>query len=157
MNDIVVDSSVVARWILPEADSAQAQRLITGAATAGTRLIVLDLVLSEVANAIWKRQRQRLITVDEARTFLVALLRAPVHVEPAVHLLGTALEIAIKYDRAIYDALFVRWRRTMAWPASRPTNRSLTPRMRTFRTSCCCEIGAKLKAMRRYPDPRPKR
>jgi hypothetical protein len=54
MSDIVVDSSVVAKWILPEPDSAQSKRLITEVAQKGERLIVLDLVFVEVANAIWK-------------------------------------------------------------------------------------------------------
>jgi predicted nucleic acid-binding protein len=56
MSDTVVDSSVVAKWILPEADSDQAQRLLSEKAK-GDGLIVLDLVFPEVANAIWKRWR----------------------------------------------------------------------------------------------------
>ncbi len=107
MSDIVVDSSVVAKWVLPEADSAKAQHLITQAGTTDGRLIVLDLVFPEVANAIWKRQRQRLITSREAADFLGALSKCPVQVEPAIRLLDSAFEIAVKYDRAIYDALFV--------------------------------------------------
>lgn len=38
---------------------------------------------------------------------LADLIVAPVHIEPAPRLLTAALEIAIQYDRAIYDALFV--------------------------------------------------
>jgi predicted nucleic acid-binding protein len=107
MSDIVVDSSVVAKWILPEADSERAQHLITQTAGTSDRLIVLDLIFPEVANAIWKRHRQKLITSSEADSFLSALARCPVHVEPAAGLLASAFEIAVKYDRAIYDALFV--------------------------------------------------
>jgi len=107
MSDIVVDSSVVAKWLLPESDSAQAQRLITESAAAGDRLNVLDLAFPEVANAIWKRCRQKLLLPDEARQFVDALLRSPVHVEPAARLLPAAFEIASKYDRAVYDALCV--------------------------------------------------
>jgi predicted nucleic acid-binding protein len=107
MSDIVVDSSVVAKWILPEADSERAQDLITQTTGSGDRLIVLDLMFPEVANAIWKRHRQRLITRSEADSFLGALARCPVYVEPAARLLVSAFEIAVKYDRAIYDALFV--------------------------------------------------
>jgi predicted nucleic acid-binding protein len=107
MNDIVVDSSVVAKWILPESDSPKAHQLVSEIALQGGRLIVLDLALAEVANAIWKRYHQRLATADESRQFLVSLFRAPVHVEPFNPLLSQALEIAMKYDRAIYDALFV--------------------------------------------------
>jgi predicted nucleic acid-binding protein len=67
----------------------------------------LDLVFPEVANAIWKRQRQKLITLDEAERLLDGLMRAPVFVEPAMRLLPSAFQVATKYDRAVYDALFV--------------------------------------------------
>jgi predicted nucleic acid-binding protein len=107
MSDTVVDSSVVAKWVLPESDSAQAQRLITEIALKGERLLVLDLAFAEVGNAIWKRHHRALATLDEARQFLDELLRCPVHVEPSTRLLKPALEIACKYDRSIYDALFV--------------------------------------------------
>lgn len=107
MSDLVVDSSVVAKWILPEADSAKAQQLVVQTAAAGERLIVLDLAFAEVANAIWKRQRQQLIDLSESRKLLEALVRSPVAVQPAISLLASAFEIAAKYDRAIYDALFV--------------------------------------------------
>ena len=107
MSDTVVDSSVVAKWILPEPDSAQADRLIAEVAMKGERLIVLDLAFVEVANAIWKLHHRGLATLDQARLFLDKLLHIPVHVEPANRLLKPALEIAAKYHRAVYDALFV--------------------------------------------------
>jgi predicted nucleic acid-binding protein len=107
MSDTVVDSSVVAKWILPEPDSAQAQRLIAEVALRGERLIVLDLAFAEVTNAIWKRYHRGLAPLDEARALLDDLLQSPVHVELANRLLKSALDIAAKYDRAVYDALFV--------------------------------------------------
>jgi predicted nucleic acid-binding protein len=63
MTDTVVDSSVVAKWILPEADRAQADRLIDEVALIGQRLIALDLAFVEVANAIWKRHHRGLATL----------------------------------------------------------------------------------------------
>ncbi len=107
MSDLVVDSSGVAKWILPEADSAKAQHLLTQAAATGSELVVLDLVFPEVANAIWKRQRQHLITPKEAEGFLDALRRIPIRIEAAITFLPNAFDIAVKYDRAVYDALFV--------------------------------------------------
>jgi len=107
MSDTVVDSSVVAKWILPEPDSAHAERLIAEVALKGERLIVLDLAFVEVTNAIWKRHHRGLATLDETRQGLDKLLRIPVHVEAAVRLLKPGLEIAAKYHRAVYDALFV--------------------------------------------------
>ena len=107
MSDVVVDSSVVAKWIIAEPDSPQAQRLISEVALKGDRLIVLDLAFVEVANAIWKLHHRGLATLDETRQFLDKLLRIPVHVQPANRLLKPALEIAAKHHRAVYDALFV--------------------------------------------------
>jgi predicted nucleic acid-binding protein len=107
MNDVVIDSSVVAKWFLAEADSAQALRLVTEIPAAGGRLIVLDLVLPEVGNAIWKNHRLKVITLAEARKGLAALQSVPFHLEPAARLMDEGFEIAVKYDRAIYDALFV--------------------------------------------------
>ncbi len=107
MSDLVLDSSVVAKWILPEADSLAAQRLITDVAMKGERLFVLDLAIIEVANAIWKRHHQSQITSVNARRLLARLWQMPVRTQPATALLASALEIAIKHDRAVYDALFV--------------------------------------------------
>ncbi len=107
MSDTVVDSSVVAKWLLPESDSAQAQRLITEVALKGERLIVVDLAYCEVTNAIWKRHHRGLATLIEARLLLDELLRIPVQAQGSCRLLAPALEIAAKYDRSIYDALFV--------------------------------------------------
>jgi Raf kinase inhibitor-like YbhB/YbcL family protein len=107
MSDTVADSSVVAKWVLPEPDSGQAQRLISEVVLRGHRLIVLDLALVEVANAIWKQYYRKVATLAEARHFLNELLRSPVHIEPAQRLLPAALEIAAKYGRAVYDALFI--------------------------------------------------
>jgi predicted nucleic acid-binding protein len=107
MSDMLVDSSVVAKWILPEADSAHAQLLVSDSAQRNDRLVILDLAYSEVANAIWKQHYRGLATLAEARVFLDSLLHCPVHVVSAVRLLPIAFEIAAKYQRSIYDSLFV--------------------------------------------------
>ena len=116
MSDTVVDSSVVAKWVLPEPDSDQAHRLISEIALKGDRLIILDLALAEVANAIWKRYHRGLVTLDESQQLLDKLLRSPVDVEPAADLLKPALEIAARHDRAVYDALFIALSQDLGLP-----------------------------------------
>lgn len=107
MSDVAVDSSVAAKWVLPEPDSTQALRLISEVALAGGRLVVLDLAFAEISNAIWKRLHRGLASPAEARQFLDQLLRSPVHVEPAHRLIRPAFDIAARYTRSVYDALFV--------------------------------------------------
>lgn len=106
MNGVVVDSSVVAKWVLPEAEEEIAARLL---ATAGklNRLIVVDLAYIEVTNAIWSRYRRKLIDIVEVQTASQLLFQVAVETERANSLLESALQIGIRYDRAIYDALFV--------------------------------------------------
>jgi predicted nucleic acid-binding protein len=107
MSDIVIDSCVVAKWVLPEADSKQAMRLFHNTVGRGERLVVLDVALVEAANAVWKKSHRRLISLEEARRYLGELLEMPIQTRAANTLLATAMDIAVKYDCSIYDALFV--------------------------------------------------
>jgi predicted nucleic acid-binding protein len=107
MSDVVVDSCVVAKWFLIEPDTIQANQLMADVTDKGGRLVVLDLVLSEVVNAIWKRCHRGIMTLDEARRAIDDLLACPVHLEPARAVLKPGFEIAAKYHRSGYDALFV--------------------------------------------------
>ena len=107
MNDWVVDSSVVAKWVLAEPDSAQALRVVTDTAARGGKLHVLDLAIVEVANVIWTRYHRRLLTPPESLQALLLLQQAAVQVVPCLPLLPPAFAIATQFDVAVYDALFV--------------------------------------------------
>ncbi|HUO07285.1 MAG TPA: type II toxin-antitoxin system VapC family toxin [Phycisphaerae bacterium] len=110
MNELVVDSCVVAKWILPETDSLQAQRLVTDAGTSSMKLVVLDLAFAEVSNAIWKRHRQKGISLERARELvreLEALHSLPLQIEISQKFIRPAFEIATQYGRSMYDALFL--------------------------------------------------
>lgn len=106
-SDVVIDSCVVAKWILPETDSHKAQQVLSDIAQSGGRAIVLDFALLEVANAIWKQLHRGLITRDEAPQFLSDLETLPVLVQPARSHLRLAFAIADQCDRSLYDALCV--------------------------------------------------
>lgn len=107
MNDVVVDSSVVAKWIIPEPDSDRALSLLATGVAGQRRLIVLDLAYPEAANAVWNRYRQRLISSTTAEAWLQDLVACPTTIESSALLMQAALHIAMRYDRTVYDALFV--------------------------------------------------
>lgn len=107
MSDHVVDSSVVVKWVLPEPDSPDADRFAADVRSRRERLVILDLAQVETANAIWKRFHRGLITFAEAQQLTDVLMRLPVVVERVSPLLLAGQDLALKYDRAIYDALFV--------------------------------------------------
>ena len=129
MSDWIVDSSVVAKWVLPEPDSPKAHALLSQTAVSNGELVIVDLAFPEVANAIWKRHR-KIITLTEAEAFLTALTQLPVRVEPAVQVLEKAFDIAVRYDRSVYDALFValvRERGSRGVTADEPLVNALKP------------------------------
>lgn len=115
-SNVIVDSCVAVKWVLSESDSVQADALVADAAAQGFRLVLLDIAFPEIANAIWKRFHRKLILVDEARKYLDDLLAINVLVEPIKPLLKPALEIAMRYDRAFYDAAFVGLVQHLALP-----------------------------------------
>ncbi len=106
-SDVVIDSCVAAKWVISEADSAQADRLIQEVPAKGGKLLGLDLAFNEVANAIWKRFHRGLLTAAEASKAIDDFLAIPFGIEPSQPLLRRALEIAMQFDRAFYDAAFV--------------------------------------------------
>ncbi len=128
MSNLVADSSVLAKWILPEVDSPLALRVLTETLQQGNQVIILDLAMIEVANAIWKRHHQGIATLDQCRQFLSLLKNAPVQIEPAIRLIEAAWEIAAQYDCAVYDSLFVALSKDLGIPgitADEPLHRAI--------------------------------
>ena len=107
MPDVVVDSSVAVKWFLTEPDTPAALRVYDQTTHAGNRLIVLDLALVEIANAIWKRLHRRVMARTQVDERLAAVLGSPVEIRPAAPLLRSAVAIAADHGRSVYDALFV--------------------------------------------------
>jgi predicted nucleic acid-binding protein len=67
MNDaIVVDTSVVVKWLIDEDRTPNADALYLDATRTRTRLTAPSLLPSEVANAIYQRFRRRDIPAEEA-------------------------------------------------------------------------------------------
>jgi predicted nucleic acid-binding protein len=107
MNDWLVDTSVIVKWVLAENDSAQALRVVADTAAAGGKLHVLDIALIEAANVVWTRLHRRLLTLAEAQQALALLHQAPVQLTASLPLLDQAFALAARIDIAVYDALFV--------------------------------------------------
>ena len=128
MSDQVVNSSVIVKLILPEGDSDRAQRVETDVRGRGGRLVILDLALIEVTNAIWTRYHRGLLSLAEVRLHFGRLMAIPAHIERAVPHLMVAIEIAVRYERSVYDSLFIALRQQMGLPgvtADEPLHRTV--------------------------------
>src|SRR5262249_23550736 len=107
MPDLILDSCVMVKWVVPEADSALADQVVTDAAHDGRRLIALDFGLTEVGNSLWKQHQRGLLSAGEVTRLYGLVIGRPLHIEPALPRLPTALDLATRYDRSVYDCLFV--------------------------------------------------
>lgn len=100
---IVVDASIAIKWYLPEVYDTKALRLLSGHYI----LLVPDLLFPEVGSILRKRIRSGEMTDTEGEAVLQALGKLPLIVHPSWPLILSALEIAYRSSRTVYDSLYL--------------------------------------------------
>ena len=107
MIDFVVDSSIVAKWVIDEPGSEQARELI--APTFFLR--APDLIVSELTNVLWKKAARLDLSKEQVIERLDTILRD--HIDVTVHLLPArilsrrALQIALATGRSGSDCRYL--------------------------------------------------
>lgn len=109
---IVLDASVALKLLLPEADSAAALRLLDNPIV----LVAPDILPVELAAAIAKYHRRRLITLDEARASAAAAGRVVTDLHPSRDLLAPAFELSLLLRHGVYDCLYLVLARRLSAP-----------------------------------------
>jgi predicted nucleic acid-binding protein len=99
----VVDASVAVKWLIPEHGSDSADRLLAG----GEPLIAPELVLVEVANALWKKVTRREVSSGEARRALDMLRGGALETRPTAPFVRRALDLASQLRHPVYDCVYV--------------------------------------------------
>lgn len=99
---VVVDASVAVKWLIPEPDSAVAERLCEGRS-----LIAPELIEVECANILWKHVRRGEIPRIDAFTGIQDLRRSPLGLVRDSELLIEAQGLANDFDHPIYDCLYL--------------------------------------------------
>ena len=99
----VVDASVAVKWFIHEPDRPAARRLLEPK----SRLIAPDLIVAEVASAMWKRvvagdgdARQAPLTAASLPRFFARLM-------PLAPLAARAVEIAAELRHPVYDCFYL--------------------------------------------------
>lgn len=109
-NIVVVDTSVVIKWMIDEPDSATAVALVIKWFNEGTRIVAPALLAYEVANVLHQRVRQGNITIEEAERTLIYLLEEALILEfsQSAALSIRAMQLARLYSLpAAYDPHFL--------------------------------------------------
>lgn len=103
MSRFVVDASVAIKWFLPEPNSADADRLLSG----NFQLLAPDLLAPEVGNILWKRIMRSELTVQKAHVIMRGLESLPVTLRSAGDLAENAMTVACGLKRSFYDSLYL--------------------------------------------------
>lgn len=110
MSEFVVDASVAAKWVLPSTQEpliSEASQLLDRYARTELLLLVPEIFWAEIGNILWKAVRRSRCTSDLALAGLRSLRNLDLPTFPNSPLLEKSLEIAIRYDRSVYDSLYV--------------------------------------------------
>jgi predicted nucleic acid-binding protein len=110
LNAYVLDASVAAKWFLPaeqEPFSAESLRILEGYSKGRIQMMVPDLFWPELGNVLWKAVRLKRISSASAAEAIAALVERRLPTAPTSPLLKDAFAIAARFDRAVYDCIYV--------------------------------------------------
>jgi predicted nucleic acid-binding protein len=103
----VVDASTAVRWVLPTPLQAKALKLRADYQQTIHELIAPSHFPGEIASALTKAERQKLIPVGDAHLLIQDILNTP----PALHAIDSlfyrAVEISSRTRSGFYDCLYV--------------------------------------------------
>jgi predicted nucleic acid-binding protein len=103
----VLDTSAALCWVLPRPHSSNAQRLRADFQNGVHELIAPSIFPGEVAGALTKAERQKLISVGDARPLLSRILRTMPLLFPYEPLLDRAVDVSSQTRGGLYDCLYV--------------------------------------------------
>jgi len=110
LNTLVLDASIAVKWALPLAREPlmnEALRLLKRYADGEVEFIVPDVFWAELGNVLWRGTRQQRWRRDQAETVFADMKERDFDTVPSLILLPEALTIAFRYDRSVYDCLYV--------------------------------------------------
>jgi predicted nucleic acid-binding protein len=104
MTGFVVDASIAVKWVVEEADSEAAARLLEGEAV----LLAPDLLYAEAANALWALSRRGDVAPADVREALAVLADVPLHIASSMRqLMPAATRLAQDLDHPVYDCFYL--------------------------------------------------
>ena len=103
----VLDASAALCWVLPRPNSGKALQLRADVQNAVHERIAPSIFSGEVASALTKAERQKLIAVGDAHPLLGRVMRTPPVMHPFEPLLDRAVHISSQTRSGLYDCLYV--------------------------------------------------
>jgi predicted nucleic acid-binding protein len=102
---LVIDTSIVVKWYLPENGSEEASRIREECERTGTAIMMPELVRAELANAIWSHKQ---LKPEEKRGIVHHFLDMPFDIMPMEpELVQKAFDLACELDATVYDCMYL--------------------------------------------------
>jgi predicted nucleic acid-binding protein len=105
--NVVVDASVVVKWLVAESDTDKAEALLESYRLGYNVLLAPELLALEVASVLWRRVRQGILLAREAESLFAYFNRIGPVLRPHLDLSGSAFELALAYQHSVYDCLYL--------------------------------------------------
>jgi predicted nucleic acid-binding protein len=102
VNTLVVDASIVVKWVVEEDSTPEALVLRQKA-----RLIAPDLLVAECANILWKKVQKGELLKAEAIVAARLLQGAELELLPMRSLFEAATRMSIEIDHPAYDCVYL--------------------------------------------------
>lgn len=106
---LVVDASVAVKWVLPEEGHEEALLIQEKYQDEEIDLIAPYLLISEIANVLWKRERRGDLSAPIVRRCFQQFLQDSPILLDSVTTSISALELALAHRRPFYDCLYLAW------------------------------------------------
>jgi len=105
---IVLDASFAVAWVAGELEESAAIREFSEKLLAGTlQAHAPELFIAETTNALWKSIRRGLRTLDDGMEMFSNLMDAQIELHRHRELATPALDLALRRNISVYDALYV--------------------------------------------------
>jgi len=105
--NVVVDASVVAKWLFLETDTDKARALFTQSELGRIRLYAPELLVAEIVSVLSVRVTRQLLDAGEASTLYSRFQSSCPDLEPVSDLAPSALRLAVRFKHSAYDCFYV--------------------------------------------------
>jgi predicted nucleic acid-binding protein len=103
LSQLVVGSSILIKWSVPEVHSADALRYLDP----DLDRYAPELLLAEVSNILWKKVGRGELKREEAEKIAEDLEQADINIHPMASLFRPGLGIALATGRTAYDSIYL--------------------------------------------------
>lgn len=105
VNNLVIDSSVVIKWFSQEEDTIKALKIRSNFLRGGVTMVVPDIQLYEIANAL---RYNKIFSKKDIKEAVNSLIDLGINIfVPTKDVLERAVELSYKFNISFYDAYFV--------------------------------------------------